>query len=60
MYTNVQDRLNDYDFFTTSVNGKEKKGLDKVIGLVQADDEQPVELDEKQAKCYLDRYADIH
>jgi hypothetical protein len=39
MYTNVQDRLNDYDFFTTSVNGKEKKGLDKVIGLVQADDE---------------------
>jgi hypothetical protein len=39
--------LNDYDFFTTSVNGKERKGINSVIGLAQAEDEEPVDLDEK-------------
>ena len=59
MYTNVQDRLNDYDFFTTSVNGKEKRGINAVIGLAQEQEDSPIELDEKQAQCYLKRYEDV-
>jgi hypothetical protein len=51
--------LNDYDFFTTSVNGKERKGINSVIGLAQEEEDEPIEIDEKQAKCYNDRYEDV-